>query len=202
MRDGTSVGLIKGVMGLLGGDEARYLLFVLPVDIKEKDMRILVTLLLGFILCSCALSPEVPTTEEGKQAEAEELVRSSLTDRIMENVEKNFVDMFTGYLVSKQVPAEQAEALVHEEFEALMADEEQRLLDALVPIYRRYYTADEIHQLLSFYRTEVARKSIRVSGQIAAEAQQSVRLWNEHYENVLLERLEGRVAEMGSELNQ
>ena len=165
-------------------------------------MRILITILFGFILISCATPPAVPTSEEGKQAEAEELVRSSLTDRIMENVEKNFVEMFTGYMVSKQVPAQQAVALVREEFAALVADEEQRLLDSLVPIYRRYYTADEIHQLLSFYRTDVARKSIRVSGQIAAEAQQSVRLWNEHYENVLLERLEGRVAEMGVEVEQ
>ena len=165
-------------------------------------MRILITLLLSFIFCSCAQPPAVPTTEDGKQAEAEELVRYSLTDRIMENVEKNFVEMFTSYLASKQVPEDQAETLVREEFAALMAEEEQRLLDALVPIYRRYYTADEIHQLLSFYRTEVARKSIRVSGQIAAEAQQSVRLWNEHYENVLLKRLEGRVAEIGIELEQ
>jgi hypothetical protein len=120
----------------------------------------------------------------------------------MESAEKNFVEMFVAYLKSKQVPDEEAEKLVREEFAAIMAAEQQRLLDALVPIYRRYYTAEEIHQLLSFYRTEVARKSLKVSGQIAAEAQQPVRLWNVHYESVLLERLGIRLAEMGIELEQ
>jgi hypothetical protein len=164
---------------------------------KDNDMRIQTMLLLGLVLSACAAPPAVPTTEEGRQAEAEQLVRYSLTDRIMASVEKNFVEMFAGYLVSKQVPAGQADALVREEFAAIMADEEQRLLDALVPIYRRYYTAEEIHQLLSFYRTEVARKSIQVSGQIAAEGQQFVRLWNGNFEQALLERVKARSAEAG-----
>ena len=169
---------------------------------KICSMRVLMILLLSVALFGCALPSAVPTSEEGRQAEAEQLVRYSLTDRIVENAEENYVQLFRDYLVSRQVPGEQAETLIREEFAAMMVDDQQRLLDALVPIYRRYYTAEEIHQLLAFYRTEVASKSLEVSGQIAAEAQEPLRLWNEHYVYILLDRLEGRMVEMGLELKQ
>lgn len=166
-------------------------------------MRFIPILLTSLLLFACALPPAVPTSEEGRQAEAEQLVRYSLTGRVTANAEEGYVELFRDYLVSRQVPAEQAEALVREEFAALVADGgEQRLLDALVPVYRRYYTAAEIHQLLSFYQTDVARKSLEVGSRIAAEAEEPLRSWNEHYVYLLLDRLEARVAEMGLRLDQ
>jgi hypothetical protein len=165
-------------------------------------MRILKIMLLSVALCGCTLQPAVPVSEKGRLAEAELLVRYSLTDRIIDNAVEDYVKLFSGYLISRQVPGKQVEAMIQEEVAAMMEDDQQRLLDALVPIYRRYYTADEIHQLLTFYRTEVARKSIEVSAQIAAEAQEPLRSWNEHYVYLLLDRLEARMTEMGLKLKQ
>jgi len=124
-------------------------------------------------------------------------VRLSLTDRVMTNVQDNYTNQLGAVLTAQNVPAEDAAKLIEKEMQALADSEHQRLLDALVPIYRRYYTADEIHQLLSFYQTEVARKSIRVSGMIAAEGQQFVRLWNENFEQELLDRIKARLKESG-----
>jgi hypothetical protein len=165
-------------------------------------MRTLTHLLLVLTLCACAATPPVPATEEGKAFEAEQLVRVSLTDRIIASVEKNLTEQLSSFLMSKKLSAEQAEMMVNEELKVLIDVEHQRLVDAMVPIYRRYYTADEIHQLLSFYRTDVARKSLRVSSQIAAEGQQYVRLWNENFENELMERLNDRLSESGLSLNR
>lgn len=165
-------------------------------------MRTITILLLALTLCACAVTPSVPTTEEGKAFEAEQLVRLSLTGRIIDSVEKNFTEQLSSFLMSKKLSAEQAEMMVAEELSALIDAEHQRLVDTMVPIYRRYYTADEIHQLLSFYSTDVARKSLKVSSQIAAEAQQYVRLWNEHFESELMERLSARLSELGISLDQ
>ena len=164
-------------------------------------MRFIAILLTVFALGACAATPAVPTSEEGKLLEAQELVRYSLTDRVLENVEKNLVEQYTSYLASRKVPQVQAETVVNQEVALLLDAEHQRLLDALVPVYQRYYTADEIHQLLSFYRTDVARKSLQVSSQIAAEIQQPVRLWNENVENVILERVQARLKEQGIPLD-
>ena len=161
-------------------------------------MRLLIILLLAMTWSSSvAIAETVPTTEAGKVREAELLVRLSLTDRVMTNVQDNYTNQLGAVLTAQEVPAEDAARLIDEEMQDLADSEHQRLLDALVPIYRRYYTADEIHQLLSFYQTEVARKSIRVSGMIAAEGQQFVRLWNENFEQELLERVKARLREAG-----
>ena len=161
-------------------------------------MRFLIILLLAMMLSvSVAGAASVPTTEAEKLHEAEQLVRLSLTDRVMTNVQDNYTNQLGAVLTAQKVPPDYAEKLIDEELQALADSEHQRLLDALVPIYQRYYTADEIHQLLSFYQTEVARKSIRVSGMIAAEGQQFVRLWNENFEQELLDRIKARLKESG-----
>ena len=161
-------------------------------------MRLLIILLLAMTMSvSLAVAESAPTTEADKVREAEQLVRLSLTDRIMTNVQDNYTNQLGAVLTAQDVPVEDAARLIEAEMLALADSEHQRLLDALVPIYRRYYTADEIHQLLSFYQTEVARKSIRVSGMIAAEGQQFVRLWNENFEQELLERVKSRLREAG-----
>lgn len=161
-------------------------------------MHLLIIILIA-MTCTASLAgaASVPTTEAEKLHEAEQLVRLSLTDRVMTNVQDNYTNQLGAVLTAQKVPAEDAARLIDEEMQALADSEHQRLLDALVPIYRRYYTADEIQQLLSFYQTEVARKSIRVSGMIAAEGQQFVRLWNENFEQELLERVKARLSEAG-----
>ena len=161
-------------------------------------MRFLIILLFATMLSvNVFAAAAVPTDEAEQVREAEQLVRLSLTDRIMTNIQDNYINQLGAVLTAQKVPAEDAARLIDEEMQALADQEHQRLLDSLVPIFRRYYTADEIHQLLSFYQTEVARKSIRVSGQIAAEGQQFVRLWNENFEQALLERIKVRLKEAG-----
>lgn len=138
----------------------------------------------------CAVAADVPTTEEGVAREAEELVRLSLTERLMEGTAKYYLNQVSSMLAGeKKIPIAEAEELVEAELQPLLETEHQRLIEALAPIYMRYYTADEIHQLLSFYQSEVARKSMRVSEQIAAESQTYARLWSENLGSQLMEKV-------------
>ena len=131
----------------------------------------------------------VPTTDEALNREAELMVRASLTDRLMENAVNYYRAQTALLLTSQGLSQAEAEAKVMEAVQPMTEAEHQRLVEALVPIYRRYYTAEEIHQLLSFYQTEVAKKSTRVSPQIATDAQQFVRVWNEHLGEEFMKRV-------------
>jgi hypothetical protein len=46
------------------------------------------------------------------------------------------------------------------------------MLEAMVPIYARHYTVDELHQLALFYQTPVGVKSLRLMPQLMAEGMQ------------------------------
>jgi len=163
-------------------------------------MRILIVLL-TFSLFGCAATKSVPTSDQEQVREAEKLIRFSLTDRFLDSLEQRHRDRFSSLLTANGFSAERAEQTLSEVFTATAEIEEQRLLDALVPIYRRYYTAEEIHQLLSFYQTDVARKSLQVSGQIAADGQKYIRLWHQHFEGQLLERVDKKLVEEGISLD-
>jgi hypothetical protein len=113
-----------------------------------------------------------------------------LTNRLVENTASFYRDQFSAMVAKRGIPRSEALEIVDAAIEKFKEAEHQRLLNSLVPIYTRYYTAEEIHQLLSFYQTEVAHKSLRVSQQIAAESQDYARLWRENFGEEILRQLE------------
>ena len=148
-------------------------------------------LLLLVLLTSCAPTQSyVPTSEEGIKHEAELFIRLSLSDRLVERTKAYYKNQAISMLLGSGLTPQEAEKKVNMLMNNLADIEHQRLIEALVPIYLSYYTAEEIHQLLSFYQTEVARKSLLVSPQIAVESQKYVRLWDEHFGTELLQQIQ------------
>ena len=165
-------------------------------------MRPVLIFVCAFCLAACQANLPVPFPEAQLAAETEQLIRLSLTDRLARDLETRHLDQFLSMVPVSDASYAQVSRIVTEEFEKVMAVEHKRLLDNLVPVYRRYFTADEIHQLLSFYKTDVARKSIAVSPQIAAESRQYVQLWSEHFGDTLLQGVAARLKDAGIDVER
>ncbi len=153
--------------------------------------KLFYVLIVSLLLAACTPpQPPVPTSEEAINHEAELLIRVSLTDRLMADSKDFYEDKADSLLQEMGQTPEEAQAMIQKVMPPLIEAEHQRLVDFVVPIYRRYYTAEEIHQLLAFYQTEVAHKSMRVSSQIAGELQVFWQEWGEHFGELLLKQLE------------
>jgi hypothetical protein len=53
------------------------------------------------------------------------------------------------------------------------------LIDLVVPIYDKYYTRDEIHDLTVFYQSPVGQKTIKVLPKLSAEAIDAGQAWGQ-----------------------
>lgn len=53
------------------------------------------------------------------------------------------------------------------------------LIDLVIPIYDRYYTLDEIHELTRFYQSPVGQKTIEVLPKLSAEAIDAGQQWGQ-----------------------
>ncbi len=154
-----------------------------------KKLLSLLAATLLLVACTPA-APPVPTSEEAIDHEAEQLIRISLTDRLMVDSKDFYIYKAESLLKEMGKTPDETQAMIQDVLPPLLESEHQRLVDFVVPIYRRYYTAAEIHQLLAFYQTEVAHKSMQVSPQIAGELQVFWQEWGEHFGALLLEQLE------------
>jgi len=156
-------------------------------------MRFLPWLLIALFLVACAPGTKTPTDEAAQVREAEQLVRFTLTDRLMTTVQDYNREQISSFLVDQGINAAEAQRLIDTEMQVLLPEQHQRLVELLAPIYRRYYTAAEIHQLLSFYQSDVARKSAEVSARIADEGRSDIMAWNERFGETLLEKLAPKI---------
>ena len=78
----------------------------------------------------------------------------------------------------------------------------QELLDLLVPIYQKHFSAPEVQALLAFYQSPVGRKLALETPKIATESMQVGQQWGEQVGQRIGERIAQRAAEKGYTLGE
>jgi hypothetical protein len=83
-----------------------------------------------------------------------------------------------------EIIKEQMSAVINEQI-----SNEQAFFSYFVPIYDRYYTHNEIKGLLSFYDSELGRKSIQVMPSIMDECMAAGEKWGQAITPIVVERI-------------
>lgn len=157
-------------------------------------MRLLRTLVLFFLLAGCAAVVPAPTPVLDSSVTAARLIRASLTERLVRDASNHYRSQVVAMLAAGDRPADELTRVVDEELAKLSASEHDRLVAELVPVYLKHFTAEELQQLMVFYETPVARKSMQASPQIAADSQAMVIAWSEQFGETLLSNIDTRLS--------
>jgi hypothetical protein len=116
----------------------------------------------GQVLAQTTPTRPVTTTQE---AEKIKNIRELLN---VTGVKAISDQMMTQMLDSMKTQFPQVPAKVWDAFKAELNTDE--MLNQLIPIYSKYYTNDEIKQMIAFYETPLGKKTIAVLPQITRES--------------------------------
>ena len=118
--------------------------------------------------------------EEAKKADIRQLLEitgaANLATQTMDDMDKTMRPMIAGALP----PGEYRDKLVDLFFEKFRSKRTpDHLMEVIIPIYEKYYSDDDIKELIAMYQTPLGRKMLSVLPQIAAESQAAGKAWGE-----------------------
>jgi uncharacterized protein len=113
-------------------------------------------------------SPSMSAEQNAKRAEIRQLIElTGVANVSADTLRQIIAPLKAGF---PQVPQE-----FWDTFEKEIHSDE--LIDLVVPIYDKYYTRDEIHDLTLFYQSPVGQKTIKVLPKLSADAIDAGQEW-------------------------
>jgi len=90
--------------------------------------------------------------------------------------------------------------VVREEVGAMFEANIGKFVTAIVPVYHRYFTADEVKGMIAFYSTDLGRKAISAMPGLVSESMAIAQHWGQALEPAIAERVRARLKKEGIEL--
>ncbi len=137
---------------------------------RKSVLRLLPVLFFVSTVCAQATqpSPSMNAEQSAKRAEIRRLIELTGAANVSADTLRQIIaPLKAGF---PQVPQE-----FWDTFEKEVRSDE--LIDLVIPIYDKYYTRDEIHDLTSFYQSPVGQKTIKVLPKLSAEAIDAGQEW-------------------------
>lgn len=137
------------------------------------------------------------TPEERKNIE--ELLRASGAIDLSKQMVRLFAGQVAGTLKSSRpnLPAHVGDIINQEIVKVVTEalDQPEGLNDMMAQLYHKYYTDDDIQQLIAFYRSPAGRKMVQVMPVLLPESQNLGRIWGAKLLPVVLQRVQARLKE-------
>ena len=129
---------------------------------------------------TAAAASATQTEQDAKRADIRKLIEltgaANVSAEVMQQIIHPLRDGFP------DVPAEFWDNFTKE----VRSDE---LIDLIVPIYDKYYTREEIHDLMAFYQSPVGQKTVKILPKLSAEAISAGQEWGRAVADRAMRRL-------------
>lgn len=96
------------------------------------------------------------------------------------------------------IPEEMYDILAEEVNSAIgeAMTEKGGFIEIITPVYHKYYTHEDIRQLLAFYQSDIGRKTVKVMPSLMQESMAAGRLWGERLAPTIQKRVSERFEAM------
>lgn len=158
-----------------------------------------------FVLILIALLPFNARCEQVQKAfhdDAQKLIQVTGALEIGQKLSDYFVGVLTSQVkkLRPDVPPEVPE-LIRTEVTAMVAESLPALVEQFIEIYAKYFTDEELKQLLAFYETPLGQKAIKVMPQMLQEDMLLGRRWGEALAPTLIKRITEKLKPHGIDLS-
>lgn len=160
-------------------------------------------LLLFFLTCSATFADEFKISSE-KRSDIIKFIKITGT----QNVASIVANAVAGQVIDEmrgtgQFP-DRLLSIVQVEMQDCMNEQIQsgKFFDIFVPIYDKYFSHEEIKELILFYRTDLGKKMVRVLPSLTDESMIAGQKWGESLVPTAMERIEKRFKEEGYDLEE
>jgi hypothetical protein len=171
----------------------------------DKIMRKLITAILFiFVVWPFFLVPLSNATPPDKRCDIINLLKISgaagivskigiyASNQIIDNLQRNEIELTPRII---EIIREENSALIYEQ-----TSDDQALFSFLIPIYDKYFTHNEIKGLISFYDSELGRKTVQVMPSLMDECFAAREKWGQFIVPIAVDRIVKRLEAEGIKL--
>lgn len=124
-----------------------------------------------------AVSPQ--PVDPAKEAAIRQLMQLTGSDKLADQMMVTMEANLKPGLIKAFPPGEYREQLVTLFFEKVRSKAKVEVAEMIIPIYDKYFSYDEIREMIGFYQTPIGKKTITVMPQLLGEVMQAAQSWSQ-----------------------
>jgi uncharacterized protein len=166
--------------------------------LKGRTLLMMTRILLALALFAFASSAFAEALTDQKRADIDRLMQMTGARAIGQQMSTAMVGQMTQMLrqARPDIPQEVLDVLP-EEVNAVISESMDDFINAVIPVYHKYFTASEIKEMIAFYGTPLGQKTIRVMPALVGESMQLGQQWGESMGPLIEQRIRARCKKEG-----
>ncbi len=143
---------------------------------NKIKMTFAICLILSLIGCTTT-GVKGNSSAESKKADIDKLVEMTVTQTFMDSFLSSYMQVLAQNLPSTTAEDKAKFKLSSDVVVKVLSENMPSLIVEIAPLYDKYYTHDEIRDMIAFYNTPTGKKTIKVAPALSQDAMQIGAQW-------------------------